>query len=168
MSSEVGGEINLGAGGARIFGIIFAVVGLLFIIMFFKKKKNCTSVTNGTVVDIEVSRDFERNYDRERDINYIEFGNHRHYDLDENRNYSGHTYNGTRPVEFPIYEYTVNGQTYTKKATSSSGNGKYRIGDEVDIYYNPIKPDEFYESGNNAEIILGVFCLIMGVIFIII
>ncbi len=138
MSSEVGGEINLGAGGARIFGIIFAVIGLLLIIMFFRKKKNCTSVTKGTVVDIDV----ERNYDREHD-----------------RSYS---------VEFPIYEYTVDGQTYTEKATSSSGNSKYRIGDEVDIYYNPIKPDEFYVSGENAEIILGVVFLIIGVIFIII
>ena len=85
-----------------VFGIIFAGIGILVVVLEIKKQLNCTEVTKGKVVDI--SREIE-----------------------ENKNYdsSAMSMQTERKVVFyPIYEYTVGGNKITAKSDKNA-NGAF-------------------------------------------
>ena len=59
----------------------------------------------------------------------------------------------------PILEYRVSGKP------TQSGIGitkRYRIGDKVDILYNPEKPGECRIAGRNGVLIVSVILLVLG------
>ena len=59
----------------------------------------------------------------------------------------------------PILEYRVSGKPV------QSGIGivrRYKIGDQVDILYNPEKPAECRIAGRNGVLILSVVLLVLG------
>lgn len=68
----------------------------------------------------------------------------------------------TKIFLYPIFEYTVDGNTYTEQFNVGTGrrNFKYSIGDEVEIHYVPNEPQKYYVKGN-IEGIIG-YTIILG------
>ena len=72
----------------------------------------------------------------------------------------------------PVFEWTVNGQTYQKTHNAGQDPPKYRVGQEVNIYYDPANPAEMTleGSGKVTKILMlsfgagGVLLLLLGVL----
>ena len=71
---------------------------------------------------------------------------------------------GEECIGYPVYEYTVDGQIYTKRLIASMGKNGHDINTEVDIYYNPNNPEEFYEVGDYAILMSSLFFLALAII----
>ena len=79
---------------------------------------------------------------------------------------------GVKTFLYPIFEYSVLGNTYTKKSDIGHGEKsfKYNVGQEVGICYNDKNPEEFYVQGDNSRLIagtiltgIGLLCLIVAI-----
>ena len=75
----------------------------------------------------------------------------------------------------PVFEYTVGDHKYVKEYTYGSNVIPYKIGQEVEIYYNPNKPDQYYVEGDvlykrvaKIIIFLGIICLLLSLVFVVI
>jgi len=72
----------------------------------------------------------------------------------------------------PVFEWTVNGQTYKKVHNSGQDPPKYREGQEVTIYYDPANPAEMTLEGSQkvTKILMlsfgvgGLLFLLIGVL----
>ena len=74
---------------------------------------------------------------------------------------------GNRSITlYPIFEYNVSGEKYVQKSKNGSNFCKYHIGQEVEILYNPDKPENYYVKNSFGSIIIGVGFIILGIIFI--
>lgn len=71
---------------------------------------------------------------------------------------------GVSTTLHPIFEYNASGNTYIKKSSFGSTSCKYHIGQEVEIFYNSEKPDEYYVKGSFGSMFLGIAFVIWGVI----
>ena len=68
---------------------------------------------------------------------------------------------------YPIFEYTVNGNTYVQQLRVGSRPCKYHIGQNVELYFNPEKPEQFYDKNSNISgIVGGMIFAIIGIIII--
>lgn len=117
-------------------------IGIIFIIwsISFKHKvnhltKECTNTCKGTLTR----------------INEIEI---------DHSTSNGKWY--TTKSYVPIYEYEVQGEKYQIKGTNGSG---FKIGDIVEINYNPRKPEECYIEG--YSFIFWIILLIIGIIILV-
>ncbi|MBR3613615.1 MAG: DUF3592 domain-containing protein [Clostridia bacterium] len=74
----------------------------------------------------------------------------------------------TKVFLYPIFEYIVDGNTYTEKFNVGTGkrNFKYAIGEEVEIYYIPTEPQKYYVKGNIEGIKGYALILIVGLVFL--
>ncbi|MCX4255192.1 MAG: hypothetical protein OSJ63_08040, partial [Bacilli bacterium] len=61
----------------------------------------------------------------------------------------------------PVYQYCVKGQIYKINGTNGSG---FKIGDVININYNPQNPSESYIAGYSFMAYKAI--LILGIIFI--
>ena len=126
-----------------LVGLVIIIIGIGIIIANVLKKKRCTGVTSATIVDI--SR--ERNYDR-------------------GQRYGGSGFSvGSRSniSLFPIYEYQVDGITYTQKSNQSVRMAF--VGQNVELHYNPNNPQDIYTNKNIMPIITGGIFVIFGIVF---
>lgn len=66
---------------------------------------------------------------------------------------------GDMPVTswFPVYEYQVNGEDYRKISTVGTSKPEVEIGQRVDLYYNPARPQDFYVGGSAAGQVAVIF-----------
>ena len=69
---------------------------------------------------------------------------------------------------YPIFEYVVNGNTYTEKFNVGTGKSKfkYSVGEDVEIHYIPTNPQKYYVKGNTDGIIGNAIILIVGLVFL--
>ena len=74
----------------------------------------------------------------------------------------------TKVFLYPIFEYIVDGNTYTEKFNVGSGrrNFKYNIGDEVEIHYIPNEPQKYYVKGNVEGLIGYIILLVCGLVLL--
>ena len=129
-------------------GIIFAIIGLVVLVMTVLKKSRCTAITTGKVVEIS----------RELGVNSQYNGNPIN---NMNQQYNG--FGGQREINlYPIFEYTIGENKYVKKSKSSSY--RYHVGQDVTVHYNPENPDESYINGTFTSMIGGVIFMIIGII----
>ncbi len=75
----------------------------------------------------------------------------------------------------PVFEYTVGDYKYVKEYTYGSNVIPYKIGQEVEIYYNPNKPDQYYVKGDTLykrvakiAVLIGICFLFVSLIFVVI
>ena len=129
--------------GEILIGAIFLVIGIVLILISLRKRKVCTEVTTAKVIDTQTSVNREKNYNSD----------------------GGYEINTSVSIT-PIYEYYVNGNKYIGKANSNKS--VVTIGQEVQIHYNPNKPQEFYEGKNIMPIICGGICTVIGIVFLLI
>lgn len=125
----------------NMIGILFLIIGVIVLISGILKKKNCTEIVMGKVVDI--SREEETDYNHRNEAGY-------------------HYHSGKNISLYPIFEYIVGENTYVKKSNSSSS--RFHIGQDVPIHYNPNNPDEYYANGIYTSFILGAIIIIIGII----
>ena len=112
-------------------------VGFLMVYMAVKRKQRCTEPAVATIVDIK-----------------------RDTDTDDKGNKS-HSYR-------PVLEYKVGVETFKRTAKATSKDRKaYKVGAQVNIKFNPLKPKEFMtakqKSGYGTGILLMVIALAAAV-----
>ena len=128
-----------------LVGILIAIGGIFIIVSRQIKKSHCIELTKGKIIDIVRQKNREIATAGTREID---------------RNVTTSFY--------PVYEYTVNGNTYVKRSSSGSSTPTFFIGQEVDIHYNPENANEYYANQNIAPIITGTGLTIVGVIIMVI
>lgn len=71
-------------------------------------------------------------------------------------------------MEYPQIEFSLpNGKKTRFTADYSRENVKYKIGDQIEIYYNPRKPTEARIADYRSLILPGIIVICMGIIFFI-
>ena len=69
---------------------------------------------------------------------------------------------------FPYFEYVVNDQTIVKESHYGTSKPRFEVGQEVAIYYNPEKIEDYYVEDDKApRLISFVFVGIGMLVFII-
>ena len=128
------GASAMGAKGILlIVSGIMCLVGFLVIYMGIRKKKRCTEPAVAEIVDIK-----------------------RTSDTDE----KGHTTYSYQPV----LEFKVGVETIRKMASVSSSKRKaYKIGDKVNIKFNPMKPKEFMTAKQKTGAFTGAFLMVIAI-----
>ncbi len=67
----------------------------------------------------------------------------------------------------PVFEFVLDGESYTKATTASSGLRNFSVGQAVTVFYNPADPWQFYVSEYVLVENIGYIALIcVGCIFI--
>lgn len=72
----------------------------------------------------------------------------------------------THTTLYPVFEYTVDGETYTKKSSYGSNTCKFDLGESVDIYYNPKNPKQYFVPNDNTSLALGIIFIVVPLIFL--
>lgn len=68
----------------------------------------------------------------------------------------------------PVFEYTIGGLTYIKESMSGSTQTKFAIGQDIEIYYNPEDPHDYYVPEDKIPKVLGKVFTAVGMIAIVI
>ena len=113
-------------------GLIFLMVSWIITAVVADKKKNCTSKAVGTVTDLVRSTNY---YDR------------------------NHSIRGFHPV---VQYTTEKGETLSITSAVSTNPPKYKVGDIVNVKYDPNKPQKFYIDGDNTINIVKIVFLCVG------
>ena len=74
----------------------------------------------------------------------------------------------SRHIYYPVYEYMANGEQITVKSKYGLFSSKvYQVGMQVELYYNPQNPEEFYVPSDKAgsRIQTGFFWGGLGFLF---
>lgn len=120
-----------------LIGAGFIGVGLLLIVLGFRKNKKCSSRTVGRITGVH--EDMETD-----DEGYHSYTYSPEYQYEVN----GQVYHGS------------GGRAYSKRK-------KIKIGGSIDIYYNPDKPHEHQAKGDGKNLpIFGIAVMFLGVIYI--
>ena len=126
-----------------LFGVIAIGVGIFLLISGKNKAKRCTSGAVGTVV--EIIEEKEENTDTEEDGAIV---------------YDSYTY-----TYYPVIEYKVGDKTVSKRSEIGYGSkDKYKVGDKIDILYDPNKPEDYIIKNDKSSNIIGIVFIVVGVI----
>ena len=120
-----------------LVGIGLLIVGVIAIISGIIKKIKCSGRTVGRIIGV-------REYQETDDDGF----NHYFY--------------------YPQFEYEVNGQIYRGEGNKGySKSNKIRIGGNINVFYNPNKPEEHFTKGGGFILpFLGIMMIIVGAICI--
>lgn len=128
-----------------IFGEVFIIIGIGSSIFINNKKKNCTKEATAKIKEI-IQKE-------ERNLNSTSI----------------------MVSEYPKIEYDINGEHIEKVSSIGYMPKKYCVGQEVEIYYNPNKYDDFCIKGDktanivrNVFVAVGIGTFIIGIIFCIV
>ena len=58
---------------------------------------------------------------------------------------------------FPVYEYSVHGTVLRKRASVGTVRPEVSVGQKVNLYVNPNRPDEFYSPADITAFVRKVF-----------
>ena len=69
---------------------------------------------------------------------------------------------------YPVVEYTVADTKYENRLPDSgtTNSTEYKVGDSIDINYNPNNPNEFSKKGSIGGLIGGIFFIVIGIIVV--
>jgi len=65
-------------------------------------------------------------------------------------------------VYYPVLRYYAAGQWYEERGDVGRGKRTYAVGDRVEVFYNPQKPESFYILGDKSSLIMAVIGLLLG------
>ena len=113
---------------------LMCLVGFLIVFLGYKKKKRCTEPAIAEIVDIKRSEDTDDK--------------------------------GNKSYRYqPVLEFSVGVEKIRKAAGVSSGKRKaYKIGDRVNIKFNPMKPKEFMTTKQKTGAMTGVGLMVIAVV----
>ena len=101
-------------------GLIFIIVGISQYKVACDKEKVCTDMIKGIVTSKIVKEDEM---------------------YDQNNNVYGHSVQYQGPL---LLKYTYNGKVYITNDSDIENSKSFKIDDEIDIYVDPAKPDNYY------------------------
>ena len=67
---------------------------------------------------------------------------------------------------FPVIEYSVENENFQRMYNTGFKKDKYKVGEEIEIMYNPEKPEDFYFVGDNFGSKVGKVFSIVGVLLL--
>ena len=113
------------------------VVGVIVILLGIRKNIRCSGRTVGRIIGVRESQETDD-----------EGFNHYFY--------------------YPQFEYVVNGQIYRGEGNKGySKSNKILIGGNINVFYNPNKPEEHFTKGGGFILpFLGIMMIIVGAICI--
>lgn len=123
-----------------IWGIVLLAFGVISIIKELKRSARCTEHTPGYVVDVIKDQRINDDGNKTKRYSYT-----------------------------PVFEYMIDGKTFRSQSNVSTGDKyEYKIGDSVNILYNPQQPDEFLIKGKSKKsgIGFGVVLTLLGILII--
>ena len=120
-----------------LVGAGLIVVGVIVILLGIRKNMRCSGRTVGRIIDVRESHETD----------------------DEGFNHY---------IYSPQFEYVVNGQIYRGEGNKGySKSNKIRIGGNINVFYNPNKPEEHFTKGGGFILpFLGIMMIIVGAICI--
>ncbi|MDY2743990.1 MAG: DUF3592 domain-containing protein [Eubacteriales bacterium] len=120
-----------------LVGVGFIVVGVIVILLGIRKNMRCSGRTVGRIIGVRESQETD----------------------DEGFNHY---------IYSPQFEYVVNGQIYRGEGNKGySKSNKIRIGGNINVFYNPNKPEEHFTKGGGFILpFLGIMMIIVGAICI--
>ena len=120
-----------------LVGVGFIVVGVIVILLGIRKNMRCSGRTVGRIIGVRESQETD----------------------DEGFNHY---------IYSPQFEYVVNGQIYRGEGNKGySKSNKIRIGGNINVFYNPNKPEEHFTKGGGLILpFLGIMMIIVGAICI--
>ena len=120
-----------------LVGVGFIVVGVIVILLGIRKNMRCSGRTVGRIIGVRECHETDD-----------EGFNHYFY--------------------YPQFEYVVNGQIYRGEGNKGySKSNKIRIGGNINVFYNPNKPEEHFTKGGGLILpFLGIMMIIVGAICI--
>lgn len=120
-----------------LVGVGFIVVGVIVILLGIRKNMRCSGRTVGRIIGVRESHETD----------------------DEGFNHY---------IYSPQFEYVVNGQIYRGEENKGySKSNKIRIGGNINVFYNPNKPEEHFTKGGGFILpFLGIMMIIVGAICI--
>lgn len=120
---------------AMLIGIACVVIGIFILVSYFNAKKVQTAETTATIIIIDSEVETDT-------------------DGFETRWY------------YPVIEYTVDSEKYRTRLPDSgtSNSAEYKVGDKVEINYNPEKPEQISKKGSKGGLIGGIFFIVAGII----
>ncbi len=120
-----------------LVGAGLIVVGVIVILLGIRKNIRCSGRTVGRIIGVRESQETDD-----------EGFNHYFY--------------------YPQFEYVVNGQIYRGEGNKGySKSNKIRIGGNINVFYNPNKPEEHFTKGGGLILpFLGIMMIIVGAICI--
>ena len=115
-----------------LVGIIFIIFGIVTMNQVNDLKRRCTEETIGTVVEVICESDYSSTED-------------------------SYTY-----TYYPVIEYQVGERTISQKSRSGQYPPKYKVGEQVEIYYNPDNAEEYIIKGDSTPHSLGLVFVVIG------
>ena len=115
-----------------LVGIIITIAGVFVMKQSDSLKQRCTEKAIGTVVEIVCREDYDYN-DDELDVYY-----------------------------YPVIEYQAGDITISQMSKSGQYPSKYKVGDQVEIYYNPNNAEEYIIKGDSTANFLGIGFIVFG------
>ena len=114
-----------------LLGVIFLCIGAALHAKEKKKRVSCTQPVIATVVDIQ----------------HWTIGASGYTDADEVKMMSW----------FPVYEYSVHDIVLIKRASVGTVRPEVSVGQKVNLYVNPNRPDEFYCPADKSVFVRKAF-----------
>lgn len=74
----------------------------------------------------------------------------------------------TSIVYTPQIEYKVGEQLVTAKGKESSNASAHKVGEQIEIKYNPNNVEEYMIKGDNSSNIAGIIWIVLGVIVLLV
>lgn len=119
-------------------GVFFIVCAIVLFIFISKRSKKCSNKTTAKIVRVN-------RLINQKKINNIE---------------------KTEEVYRPVLEYEVFGKKVLVNSNDmSKDKDEYKVGDEIEICYNPLKIEEYYFS-NDKNYYLPIILTVIGFILI--
>ena len=121
-------------------GIVLIIVGVSLIKKMNRLKLSCTALTIGKVTDIEKTVETMAVADG----------------------------SGVQKVNrrYPVFEYSADGRTINYRSILDDGKSKFKVGQEVTVFYNPQDVEQHYVQEEKIGNKSGIIVVIGGVIFI--
>lgn len=132
-----------------LIGMLFMAVGVFLIVKTVHNNRVLTAET--TAVITEIREEVTTSHDTNSNKAVIEVNSKPK----------------TRTYYYPSIKYTIDGQTYYNDlSTGSSDPDAYRVGNSINIRYNPAKPTEIDlgSTSTKSSIFMALGCMIAGII----
>ena len=68
----------------------------------------------------------------------------------------------TSYLYFPVIEYQVGDRIISQKSSSGQNPPKYKVGEQVEVYYNPNNVEEYIIKGDSTPKFLGILFVVLG------
>lgn len=147
-----------------IMGLVLLLAGIIFIICS-RYLAGYAGETTGVIIDITRSGAW---YNQQAEEEAADFpGVHKsHVQVNTNTG----LYNNQSNMYAPVFQYVVNGRTYSRASglSYSKGIAQKKLGKTVPVYYNVDKPQKASLSNGKGYKMLGLGLSIGGILFCVI